>query len=159
MLVSALFQHESAIGICMSPPSWASLLPHPTPLGSHRPSDLSSLHLIQSLTLTFDPMKLKRETKTYFPHMRSLEGLGYCSKDSFVSSWGLTEHLMGLPCSSDGKESACNAEELGSIPGSGRSSGEGNGNPFQYCLENPMDRGAWQGTVHWVANSWTRLRD
>ncbi len=45
---------------------------------------------------------------------------------------------------SDGKESACNAGDPGSIPGSGRSPGEGNGNPLQYsCLENPMDRGAW----------------
>ena len=57
-----------------------------------------------------------------------------------------------FPCSSVGKESACNAEDPGSIPGSGRSPGEGNGNPLQYsCLENPMDRGAWQATVHGVA--------
>ena len=50
----------------------------------------------------------------------------------------------GLPCGSDGKASACNVGDLGSIPGSGRSSGEGNGNPLQYsCLENPMDGGAW----------------
>ena len=49
--------------------------------------------------------------------------------------------LLGLPHSSVGKESACNAGDLGSIPGLGRSPGEGNGNPFQYsCLENPMDR-------------------
>ena len=48
-----------------------------------------------------------------------------------------------LPCISDGKESACNAGDLGSIYGSERSPGEGNGNPLQYsCLENPMDRGA-----------------
>ena len=53
---------------------------------------------------------------------------------------------------SDGKESACNAGDLGSIPGSGRSPGEWNGYPLQYsCLENPMDRGAWQATVHGVA--------
>ena len=51
-----------------------------------------------------------------------------------------------------GKESACNAGDLGSIPGSGRSPGEGNGNPLQYsCLENPRDRGAWQATVHGVS--------
>ena len=50
------------------------------------------------------------------------------------------------------KESACNAGEPGSTPGSRRSPGEGNGNPLQYsCLENPMDRGAWQATVHGVA--------
>ena len=51
----------------------------------------------------------------------------------------------------DGKESACNAGDLGSIPGSGRSPREGNGNPLQYtCLENPIDRGAWQSIVHGV---------
>ena len=52
------------------------------------------------------------------------------------------------------KESACNAGDLDSIPGSERSPGEGNGNPLQYsCLENPMDRQAWQATVHGVAKS------
>ena len=54
--------------------------------------------------------------------------------------------------SSVGKASACNAGDLGLIPGSGSSPGEGNGNPLQYsCLENPMDRGAWQSTVHGIA--------
>ena len=56
------------------------------------------------------------------------------------------------------KASAYNAEDLDSIPGLGRSPGEGNGNPFQYsCLENSMDGGAWQATVHGVTNSQTRL--
>ena len=54
--------------------------------------------------------------------------------------------------------SARDARDAGSIPGSGRSPGEGNGNPLQYsCLGNSMDRGAWQATVHRVAKSWTRL--
>ena len=58
----------------------------------------------------------------------------------------------GFPCSSIGKKSACNAEDLGLMPGSGRCPGEGNCNPLQYsCLENPMDRDAWQTTVHGVA--------
>ena len=60
------------------------------------------------------------------------------------------------------KEPVCQCRRLsdvGSIPGSGRSPGGGNGNPLQYsCLENPMDRGAWQATVHGVAKSWTRLK-
>ena len=57
----------------------------------------------------------------------------------------------GFPCSSVGKESACNAGDLGLIPGLGRSPGEGNGNPLQYsCLENRMDKGAWRATVHGV---------
>ena len=60
-----------------------------------------------------------------------------------------------FPGGSDGKESACNEGDLGSIPGSARSPGEGNGNPLQYsCLKNPMDRGAWQATVHGVTKSW-----
>ena len=55
--------------------------------------------------------------------------------------------LTGFPHSSVGKESACNAGYLGQIPGSGRSPREGNGNPLHYShLENPMDRGACQGT-------------
>ena len=57
---------------------------------------------------------------------------------------------------SDGKKSACNAGDLGSIPGLGRFPGEGNGCPLQYsCLENPMDKGAWRVTVHGVTKSWT----
>ena len=57
-------------------------------------------------------------------------------------------------CGSDGKESACNAGDLGSIPESGRPPGEGNGNPLQYsCLENFMDRGAWWAPVHGVGKS------
>ena len=59
---------------------------------------------------------------------------------------------LSFPGGSDRKESACSAGALGSIPGSGRSSGEGNGNPLQYsCVENPMDRAAWQATIHGVA--------
>ena len=66
----------------------------------------------------------------------------------------------GYPGSSDVKESACNAGDPGSITGSGRSPGEGNGNPLQYsCLQNFMNRGAWWATVHGVAQSRTRLSD
>ena len=58
------------------------------------------------------------------------------------------------------KASAYNVEDLGSIPGLGRSPGEGNGSPLQYsCLENPMDKGAWWATVHGVTKSWTQLSD
>ena len=65
---------------------------------------------------------------------------------------------MGFPRGSEFKASACNAGDLGSNPGLGRSPGEGNGNPLQYsCLENPMDRGAWWSTVHRVAKSQTQL--
>ena len=68
--------------------------------------------------------------------------------------------MLGFHGCSDGKESACNAGDSGSISGSGRSLGEGNGNPLQYsCLENSMDRGAWQAPVHGITKSRTRLSD
>ena len=68
--------------------------------------------------------------------------------------------LLGFPGGSEVKVSACNAGDLGLIPGLGRSPGEGNSYPLQYsCLENPMDGGAWWATVHGVAKSRTRLRD
>ena len=71
----------------------------------------------------------------------------------FLSSWG-------FPGASDSKESACNAGDMGSIPGSGRSSGEGYGNPLPYsCLENSMDRGVWWVIVHGFTKSWTQLND
>ena len=63
---------------------------------------------------------------------------------------------MGFPGGSAGKESACNAGDPGLVPGWGRSTGKGNNNPLQYsCLENPVDRGAWQATVHGVTKSRT----
>ena len=68
--------------------------------------------------------------------------------------------LSGLPWWLRWLSISYNAGDMGSIPGSGRSPGEGNGNPLQYsCLENPMDRRAWQVTVHGVAKSQTRLSD
>ena len=83
-----------------------------------------------------------------------------------ISLWGkkysdgckqtFTEPLN--PGGSDGKESACNAGDLGTVPGSERSDGEGNSNPLQdSCLENSMDSRALQATVHWVAKSWIQL--
>ena len=68
--------------------------------------------------------------------------------------------ILGFPGGSDSKESTCNVGDLGSVPGSGRSPGEGNGNPLQYsCLENSMDSEAWQATVHGTANSQILLSD
>ena len=72
---------------------------------------------------------------------------------SFPTGWP-------FPGGSDGKEPTCNVGDPGSIPGLGRSPGEGNGNPLQYsCLEIPMDGGAWQAIVHGVAKNWTRPSD
>ena len=68
--------------------------------------------------------------------------------------------MQCFPSGSDSKESACNVEDLGLIPGLGRSPGGVNGNPLQYsCLENPMDRGAWRATIHDFTKSQTHLSD
>ena len=66
----------------------------------------------------------------------------------------MRDAILGFLGGSEGKTSACNVGDLGSIPRPGRSPGEGNSNPLQCsCLENPMDRGAWWATVHGVAES------
>ena len=71
-------------------------------------------------------------------------------------SWNLGS--PGLSWWLSGKESSCNAEDAGSIPGSIWSPGEENGNPLQYsCLGNLMERGSWQATVHRVTKNWTQL--
>ena len=63
-------------------------------------------------------------------------------------------YIYGFSVASFGKESTCNAEDPGSIPGLGRSAGEANDNPLQYsCPGNPMDRGAWWATIHEVAKT------
>ena len=90
------------------------------------------------------------------------------SHDLFSANWrtsnagGIIQYDFKGPCfsgASDGKASACNAD-LGSIPGSGRYPGEGNGNPLQYsCLENSTDGGAWWATVNGVAKSQIQLSD
>ena len=68
------------------------------------------------------------------------------------------KNCVGTSLVADGKASACKAGDLGSIPGLGKSPGEGNGSPLQQsCLENLMDGGTWQATVHGVAKSWTQL--
>ena len=72
----------------------------------------------------------------------------------------MTDNIRGFPGGSEVKASAYNTGDLGSIPGPGRSPGEGNGNPLQYSwLENPMDREAWWATVHGVTKSQTPLNN
>ena len=89
------------------------------------------------------------------PKMRIIRLLA--SKNILSIKWN--NRHKNFPGGSEVKLSAWNAGDLGSIPGSGRSPGEGNGNPLQYCLENPMDGGAWWATVHRVTKSRTRLSD
>ena len=96
----------------------------------------------------------------WYKHLVAKNKILFYNTFIYMSEYKLNfiDQCMGLPYSSDGKESACNAEDLGSIPGSGRSSGERNGNPLQYsCLEKPTDRGAWWAIVHGVSRSQTQL--
>ena len=82
----------------------------------------------------------------------------WAGKIPWRKEWLPTSVFMGFPGGSDSKESACNVEDLGLIPGLGRSLEEGNGNPIQYsCLDNPVDRRSWHAAVHRVAKSQTRL--
>ena len=75
---------------------------------------------------------------------------------SQITAYVLVPFIKDLPGGSGGKKSTCDMGDPDSIPGSGRSHGEGNSNPFQHsCLENTMDRGVWRATVHGVTKSWT----
>ena len=87
------------------------------------------------------------------------EGVWFWDDLSAFHLW-YTLFLLGFPGGSNGKESACNAGDLSSIPGLGRRPGEGNGYPLQYsCLENSMDRTAWDTIPYRVTKGWTRLSD
>ena len=96
----------------------------------------------------------------FFARDKSPFGCFDCILFSVLATQTLFDQWLLFPGGSHSKASVCNVGDLGSIPGSGRSPGEGNGNPLQYsCLENSMDRGAWWATVHGVAKSWTQLSD
>ena len=101
-------------------------------------------------------------------YLHNLFGILLHGRFAYYPSTILSNHLFiylyqyglldGLPRWLSGKESTSIVGDLGLIPGSWRTAGEGNGNPLQYsCLENPMDRGAWRATVHGVTKSWTQL--
>ena len=89
--------------------------------------------------------------KSYLHQWQSSKDSRGCNNRAIYSN-------LGFPGGSGSKESACNAGDLGSIPGSGRSPGDGNSNPLQYSdLENSMDRGAWWATAHGISRSQTGL--
>ena len=92
-------------------------------------------------------------------YLQTCEALGSNSyRKHFLENQPDYHTKRGFPGGSEVKASASNAGNLGSIPGSGRSPGEGNGNLLQYSyLENSMERGAWWSTVHEVTKSWTQL--
>ena len=90
------------------------------------------------------------------PAVQETQILSLGREDPLQKGMATHSSILAFPCGSAGKESTCNAGDLGSIPGLGRSPGGGHGNSFQYsCLEILMDRGAWLATVHGVTKSWT----
>ena len=87
-------------------------------------------------------------------HLWSLGAAESLNCPALVEDIHRHSYSVAFPAGSDSEASAYNVGDLGSILGSGRSPGEGNGNPLQYsCLENPMDEEAWWATVHGVAKS------
>ena len=109
----------------------------------------------QLSTSLFWPGKFHRQRRLAACSSRSR----ICKESDMTNQLSLSLH-KNFPGGSDGKVSAYNVGDLGSIPGLGKSHGEGNGNPLQdYCLENPMNRRAWQATVLGVPKSWTQLSD
>ena len=120
---------------------------------------LHSLHTAQWVSFFITP-EVAHEAESFDM------GISYHTKlcTEFFIFWtadvAFYRQTMGFPGGSDSKESACNAGDRVSIPGSGRSPGEGNGNLLQYsCLGNPMNRGASRATVHGVAKSRAWLSD
>ena len=102
-------------------------------------------------------MHLVPKSKTFYAHLFMQKHKVHI----ILFSWRPIFQLKGFPGGSVGKESACKAGDQGSIPGSGRSPEEGNGNPLEYsCLENSIDRGAWWATVHGAVtrlSNWTAI--
>ena len=99
----------------------------------------------------------RHRKQTYGYQMGKVRG-GAVNYEHRINKYTLLYTSSPNDSDSKKKKSACSAGDLGSISGSGRSPGEGNGYPLQYsCLENPMSRGAWWATVHGVSKSQTRL--
>ena len=121
----------------------------------HKDFKLSfKIYPINSKVVKFSLQKVSRVLIKHHQHGQS--GLQVVP-DPLLYSYPVLYH-GGFPGGSDSKESACNAGDLGLIPGSGRSPGEGNGNTLQYsCLDNFMDRETWWATVHGVTESRTWL--
>ena len=121
-------------------------------------SFLTSEHMA-AMAMCLDSTKKGCRSSVFPPRPYSIfhvSPFGWSSFESFIIKLIIKTSLVAQTV----KASTYNAGDLGSIPGSGRSPGEGNGNPLQYpCLENHMDGGAWWATVHGVTKSWTRLRD
>ena len=115
--------------------------------------------ILNKFSYTFYQLQNNTESQLNFKLKKKLYCCSLFPHTMFLVKLQFILQYTCSPGDSDSKESACRAGDLGSTPRSGRSPGEGNGYPVQYsCLENSLDRGAWQAMVHGVANSQTRLK-
>ena len=154
-IILCCFLHDST-GVHMLPPPGAFPLPppHPTapgckelPASSSKPHWLPVLHAVMHMLQHCSLNPSPSLTPLLRPHP-----LVPMSARQLCVCISIATRQMGFPGGSGGEASASSAGDPGLIPGSGRSPGEGNGDPLQYsCLENPMDGGAWWATVHGVA--------
>ena len=122
---------------------------------------ISQARILEWVTISFfrGSSQPRNQTWVYYIASRLLHCRWILYWLSYKGSSEAIQDMASL-VAPDSKASAYNAGDLGSIPGPGRSPGEGNGNPLQYsCLENPMDWASWEATVHGVAKSWTQLGD
>ena len=144
-----------------SPPSIQRPQLTPSPPKVQRfPKSSKTFQTLVSLQI-FSPLST-RSSLPHLPHILLFNAvqLSFLLRNSPHIPWAKISIYSDLLGGSVGKESACNARNPGSIPGSERSPGEGHSNPLQYsCLEDPMDSGAWQAIVHGVAQSQTQLSD
>ena len=128
----------------------------------HQPKRTSLWPLLTSDSWKPVAFSQKSQVSSWGPHVSELQGLKLLFFLVLIKVYLIYSVVLfwGFLCSSDSKESACKAGDQGSIPGSGRSPGEENGNPLQYsCSGNPMDRGAWWATAHGVAKSQTWMNN
>ena len=142
-----IHQHESAIGIHMSSPSW-TFLPPPTTLCCHRALSLSSLSYSKFPLAVYFIYGNVCVSMLLFQFITPSPSPNLSTEIDFYNHpiWS-----CGFPDGSMVKNPSANTGNVGLIPGLGRSLGEGNGNPLQYsCWGNLMDRGAWQAAVHGV---------
>ena len=136
---------EPSSGLLGQCPSLSARLPLalvcPHPIKGPKASPLHSLSLSFPICSSWELDLIFSKDLTALVYSEEGAGCGKGREPGLGQRWGSKE---GFPGGSDGKAPVCNARDLGSIPGLGRSPGEGNGSPLQYsCLENPMDGGAW----------------
>ena len=152
--------HQAPVSMRFSRQGYWSGLPFPSPEDLPNPGIKPRSPALWQILFPAEALGKHRHNLRSCLHWRLEPGPSACKSDLLQLYSGIEKQISNFPDGSDGKASVYNAGDPGSIPGSGRSPGEGNGNPLQYpCLESLMDTGAWWTAVHGVAKSWAQLSD